>query len=439
MCRSDRAGLFHRQVSRARRFAAFGALQPPPDAATRPWSAGLRLVARRGRLATWRPAVLAGALLARAGLLDAYTLWPDHRGPLVIVRGGDTRAAAWIQSTFERGDSGRVVDAATWNALRARALLFPSVHAEVVAKAAAGATGLPARRLRAAYVSIAGASLGKLLCFVFDNQHAEPVAAVKVMTERDQAPRLRRETEMIEALRRRVAGSPAVAAALPLPPLNAGDVDGEYVVVEPVDPLATHTGSGDRETAMRWLRAFQAEAGGPESRWGADDLVDTEDAVSWAWARARPGSQVTMLQKVRTLSERLEGTPLPRCAVHGDFWRGNLAQAAGVMRVFDWEYAELSGRPFFDLWSYELAEIRSRAADTAYEPATPLAEALERVSDELARRDIPREFAPLTLSASIAALTFRMRRATGRPGGNEAGSIRVMAAAEELLIAEPSL
>ena len=72
-------------------------------------------------------------------------------------------------------------------------------------------------------------------------------------------------------------------------------------------------------------------------------------------------------------------------------------------------------------------------------PAAPLAEGLERVSDELARRDIPREFAPLTLAASIAALTFRVRRATGRPGGNEAGSIRVMAAAEELLIAEPTL
>jgi hypothetical protein len=304
----------------------------------------------------------------------------------------------------------------------------------VAFEAARIALGGPEDRRQVACFSISGASLSKLICFVFEDGIDEPVAAVKLMPEPEQGARLRGETESVEEVRRRLAAAPELAAALPLQPLYAGEVDGEYTVVEPVDPLARHAGREDREAAHRWLFGFQAATTEGEPPWDAEDLEVGADAVAYAWGRARPDTKESVLARLGELSGELAGRPVPRCAVHGDFWSGNIAHAESSMRIYDWEWARLSGRPFFDFWSYELAEVRNRAADPSYDPVEPLSEAMGRVAGVLARRGLEPEFAPATLAPAIADLTYRIRRSTGRPGGNEAGSIRVMAAAEKLLL-----
>ena len=60
-------------------------------------------------------------------------------------------------------------------------------------------------------------------------------------------------------------------------------------------------------------------------------------------------------------------------------------------------------------------------------------EALARVRAEHARRGLDGRFALAMLPSSLGQIMFRIRRATGSPGGAEAESVHVMAAAELLL------
>jgi hypothetical protein len=54
--------------------------------------------------------------------------------------------------------------------------------------------------------------------------------------------------------------------------------------------------------------------------------------------------------------QRLERHPLPRVAVHGDYWFGNiLASAESVAGVVDWEAGELAGCPLADLARFALS------------------------------------------------------------------------------------
>lgn len=393
--------------------------------------AAVRLVARRGRLLTTQPAVLAAAMLARARLLEAYTLWPTAGAPALIVPAGDAQVAAWMRQTFEP-ELRRPFGAATWNAVRAGALLMPG--SDGAAHQAAGLALGPCAQRRIACYSVTGTSLSKLICFVFEPRDAAPKAAVKLMPEKGEGARLRGEIEYVEALRRRLGDAPEVTSALPVQPRYTGEVGGEYAVVEPVDPMAPHTGHECRGAALRWLAAFQAVTTAGSPLWGSDDLARASEVASYAWARARPGAREAVCGRLEALNADLVGAPIPSCAVHGDFWRGNIAFSQRSLRVYDWEWAQDAGRPFFDLWTFELAELRQNAMDPSYDPREPLAQAVSRVGDELVARGLPREFARATVAPAIAELTFRLRRATGRPGGNEAGSINVMVAAEKLLL-----
>ncbi|MBM3268856.1 MAG: phosphotransferase [Candidatus Sericytochromatia bacterium] len=51
------------------------------------------------------------------------------------------------------------------------------------------------------------------------------------------------------------------------------------------------------------------------------------------------------------LARRRESHLLDRvapCVVHGDFWRGNLRESTGVLRILDWEFMQGAGNPYFD-------------------------------------------------------------------------------------------
>ena len=397
-------------------------------------TSAFRIVALRGRVATGRLAVLAGGLLARTGLLHAYAVWPSVAAPMLIVGASDSAAAEWMNLTFGLRPKHRLaVDAATWNVLRARALLVGR-GAPHVLPAIERALGRLPRDPRIAFYGAGGAH-PKLHCFVFAEDGTEPLAVVKVMAMRGESAHLEREADNVELIRTRLRDSGELLEALPVQPLWAGMVAGDFVVVEPIDPLAAYTGHADRETTLHWLRGFAAGTAAGDHFWSEADEDELVRMTGDAWRRARPEQVEPVLRQLRDLGSRLRGSGAPRCAVHGDFWRGNVAGNRDAMRVYDWEWLQLEGWPFFDIWTFELGELRQDAILGASDFADPLAGALGRVRRELERRGIDPGFGLPTLPPTLGRLTYRVRTEMGGPHAAELDSGRILAAAEELLLA----
>jgi hypothetical protein len=396
------------------------------------WSPAIRLLVDRARTVAWRPGAVAGALLARGLQMRAYPLWPSTLHPRIAADVGHAPAAAWLQRTFEPDAPRRhLVGPATWSAVRARGLLF-GPPSRLVSEAVERVTGRDIAGLRLALYSATGQSLSKAACFVFEEEAQEPALVVKAMPDPRYAARLSHETEIIENFRRRLPSQ--AAEALPLRPLFAGNVAADYVVVQPVDPLAAGTGSlDDSADALEWLREFQVGTATTVRPWDKADTDAAMDSVWYAWQRARPASADPVASRVSRLLSALEGEPVPRCGVHGDFWRDNIAQRGGRLRVYDWEWAQPEGPPFFDLWTTELGLLRRQAEEGSPGLLERLRVALARVSEEHERRGLDARFALATLAPSLGQLVFRVRRATGVPGGAEIESAELMAVAEALL------
>jgi hypothetical protein len=375
---------------------------------------------------------VAGALAGRFVGTRTYTIWPSVTRPQFAVDIAHPAAAVWLRETFEPdARSIRFADAATWSALRTRGLLYgrPGRTLTDVLSGAGHAVG----GVRLALYSPSGGITSKITCFAFACDRPEPDLVVKAMPERRFMERLRHETEIVEVIRRRLGAADA-ADALPLPPVFAGTVAGEYVVAQPVDPLAAATGAtGGSGLALDWLRAFQAGTSLGRAPWSAVDSEAELAAVRDAWRRARPGVAVEVTARACGLLRRLEGLPVDRCAIHGDFWRGNLAHRGDRLRVYDWEWARERGTPFFDLWTWELGPLRRQAEIGDGDFAPRLADAVTRVAERLRAQDLDPRFAAATLAGALGELTFRLRRATGAAGGAEAESARLMDATAAVL------
>jgi Phosphotransferase enzyme family len=317
--------------------------------------------------------------------------------------------------------------------VRARGLVA-GPPSRLVTEAVERAAGRDVDELKLALYSATGQSLSKAACFVFEEGADEPLLVVKVMPEPGYADRLRHETEIIESFRQGLGPSAPAADALPLAPSFAGTVGADYVVVQGADPLAAGTGLVTRPAdALAWLREFQAGTTTTVRPWVGEDSEAALEPVRYAWERARPEHAAGVITRARRLLQALEGRLVPRCGVHGDFWRDNIAQVGGRLRIYDWEWAEPEGPPFFDLWTSELGLLRRQAEEGRPRLLEALGEALARVSVELDRRGLDARFAPATLAPSLGHLVFRVRRATGVPGGAETESVRLLAAAEALL------
>jgi aminoglycoside phosphotransferase (APT) family kinase protein len=183
------------------------------------------------------------------------------------------------------------------------------------------------------------------------------------------------------------------------------------------------------------LRAFQAGSCTRVDDWNDEDQEAALEAARDAWRVGRAPQSDGILRRVRELLVQLRGASVPRCAVHGDFWRGNIAARDGSMRVYDWEWAALDGTPMADLWTYELAELRllARAGAGGGGLVDGLSASVERVEEELRSRELDDRLALATLAPVLGALSFRIRRRLEMPDEMERHSLAVMAAAEQLL------
>ncbi len=387
-----------------------------------------RLLAGRGRIVTSRARIVATAARARRGG-RVYTLWPDARLPMIAADMGYPPAAEWLRRTMVP-TLRRLPDAAAWMSLRARAALIAETDGLA---ARIGTTITGGRPPRIALYSPSGQAVSKAICFLFREGDREPHMVVKAMAEPRFDWRLRQEARLVESIRGLIGEDERLAATLPDPPLLAEDVEGEFVVAEPFDALGGATGAATREQALEWLRAFQVASSSHERQWDADDERAAVDATRDAWRSASLPTEDVVVRRVRSLLEQIRGTTVPRCAVHGDFWRGNIAARAGAIRVYDWEWAVLDGTPMVDLWGYELAELRLLAREGETSLDDPLAAALRRVEEELRRRHLDDRLALATLAPVLGGLSFRIRNVLRMPDEMERHSISVMAAVERLL------
>ena len=112
------------------------------------------------------------------------------------------------------------------------------------------------------------------------------------------------------------------------------------------------------------------------------------------------------------IGETLRSVDVPRSAVHGDFWRGNVAGSDGDLRVHDWEWGRLEGLPTFDPWTYALADVRlERNGGSCRDGA--LSRQADRVVTCLAAAGLPPELATLTVAPTLAELALRAEERSG--------------------------
>jgi hypothetical protein len=399
---------------------------------TRAEAQGLRFFGQSQTVIRSRPLAVAGSMLARLGLIDAVAAWPDACNPTVALNLRDTSSQAWMAPLIPTRARALRLEPRAWQAVRARALVIPHGQSLLVPAAERGL----GRALHTPHVSLysPGGSVSKLTCFISESEAETPAAVVKAMARRSDAWWLRSEVDKLSRLRARLSGE--TLRALLQPPLLAEEMDEEYLVVEAYARLQEE---GDRSPRMSarahaWLRDFQGSTTRARDRWQEQDTSAVLGAVAIAWSLLRPDTAGPLLEWDEQTLGSLRGAPLPRCATHGDFAPGNLAESGGQLKVLDWEWSTLDGAPYFDLWSYQLAELHRRLCDTGEEGFDEhMEQALAFVEGELAGAEVDPAFALATLPVVLSELVVRVRRTLGRAGIWERCSEQLMAAVERLI------
>jgi aminoglycoside phosphotransferase (APT) family kinase protein len=189
-----------------------------------------------------------------------------------------------------------------------------------------------------------------------------PMFAVKVPTTDRAAAAV--ETEMRVLAEVRELASEAVCETLPRV-AGVVDFDGRPAAVATIVPGTPMTISymRRRHTARRapveedltalgaWLTAFQSTTA------GAPGAVDMDGGVALR-LRERFAGDADLdddLGRLAVLHDRLGCETVPRTAVHGDLWFGNVLLRDGrVSGVVDWEAGAASGEPVRDLVRFAL-------------------------------------------------------------------------------------
>jgi hypothetical protein len=376
---------------------------------------------------------VAGSALARLGLIDAVATWPSASHPTVAINLRDSSSGAWMQPLLPARAKTLRLDPRTWQAARARALVVPHGRSIPVV-AAENALGRPLLEPHMSLYSSSGCA-AKLTCFISEAHRHTPTVVVKAMGRQSDGWWLRGEVDNLRTVRSRLSGE--TAHALLDPPLFAGELDHEYLVVETYEAFEGWCDRSPRASARAhdWLRDFQSSTTSSREPWLESDTVSAVSAVLGAWQLLRPDSAGCVARSTRKTLGSLDDSALPRCATHGDFAPANLAERSHRLKVLDWEWSGLHGGPWFDLWTYQLAELHTCLAGGC--GANPMDEemdcALRFVESELESADVDPRVALATLPAVLSELVSRFRRVLGRGGPWELSSGDLMAVVERLL------
>lgn len=209
----------------------------------------------------------------------------------------------------------------------------------------------------------------KVTVLLLSSDPNRPSLAVKVPTTELAARAVAAEAELLAGLHR--GGNDAILTTVPKP-LGLVESDGRpalAIEVLPGAPMATvyhswrHTArpravAADFAAAATWLARFQqATAAGV---WALTDAARLAVGLKNRFGN-EPGPASGLdpgLDALAAIDERLSGQTVPACAVHGDYWFGNLlvdGPGGPVRGVVDWEAGALSGSPLRDLARFPIA------------------------------------------------------------------------------------
>lgn len=202
--------------------------------------------------------------------------------------------------------------------------------------------------------------------FILFDRGGSPAVAAKVGRRPESESALLAEHAILSALWS--TGLPTVIAQMP-EPLAIERIGGRLVLflsAVPGEPMTTrYYSSGhvsdprlvDRDFALAgsWLARFQTETRGASVRSDgaefdrlADPIIERyRREIGWtSWERR-------LFDVVWRRAKDLRDRRFPLVAVHGDYWMGNiLVQGGALGGVVDWERAESTGLPFFDIYKF---------------------------------------------------------------------------------------
>jgi aminoglycoside phosphotransferase (APT) family kinase protein len=201
------------------------------------------------------------------------------------------------------------------------------------------------------------------ISFLTVPQRGREALVVKVPTTPAAARAVENEARLLVELRRMQLGDLAPKLPRYVGTVEVGGLRALVATRLPATPMSVsyhrwlHTATPRRvrrdfAMAGAFLAALQDRTSGPP-----DTLVwprQVVDGVQGRWdGHDSLPRALSLLEGAR---ERLENHRLPRVAVHGDYWFGNLlASGECVAGVVDWEAGELNGCPLADLARFALS------------------------------------------------------------------------------------
>ncbi len=205
-------------------------------------------------------------------------------------------------------------------------------------------TGMP---LSVMHVGLDGHWQDKILLFCWRPDHKRPALVCRLSRSEIGSAWLRREAASRLRARHALPGSLRDAmpwvrleelpfGAVLVEPWVPGSCPAAPATLEDIDRFATRT--------LGWLRGF-----GEATRRESPPITLSRSASRMVSLAARRIADPDVREWV--LERRAEVSLLDRlepCAVHGDFWRGNLRQDGQILRVIDWEFIQSAGNPYFD-------------------------------------------------------------------------------------------
>jgi aminoglycoside phosphotransferase (APT) family kinase protein len=196
----------------------------------------------------------------------------------------------------------------------------------------------------------------KVTVLLVSDAVGEPVLAVKVPTTDDAARAVLAEARVLDALGTledhlletvprgtdlvEFGGRPAlVTTALQGVPMST-------LYLRPRHTRSPARVAADFSAAARWLAAFQGATAHESTPLELAEEVESRLRARFSGDDSIEGN----LARLREIDLRLRRNTVPRTAVHGDLWFGNLLVSDGrISGVVDWEEGALSGQPVRDL------------------------------------------------------------------------------------------